>query len=154
MQYDEIINCPKSGGDLCYRVEVTPEVTNYFSMSCGFWTNSLMKGDSEFYKEQLLTLPELYKDLAWTDPETGLIWLPQTLNIADKGMVFANGTNTQNWGWAAVKAIKVSKKDKKKYPIPGKPGEFMEYRMDMINMKKFEERDYMDALSYIGILPE
>jgi hypothetical protein len=30
----------------------------------------------------------------------------------------------------------------------------MEYRMDMINMKKFEERDYMDALSYIGILPE
>jgi hypothetical protein len=26
--------------------------------------------------------------------------------------------------------------------------------MDMINMKKFEERDYMDALSYIGILPE
>ena len=43
MQYDEIIDCPKSGGDLCYKVEVTPEITNYFSMSCGFWTNSLMK---------------------------------------------------------------------------------------------------------------
>ena len=113
-----------------------------------------MKEGHEFYQTQIETLPELYKDLAWTDPETGLIWLPQTLNIADKGMVFANGTNTQNWGWAAVKAIKVPKKDKKKYPIPGKPGEFMEYRMDMINMKTFEERDYMDALSYIGILPE
>ena len=67
MQYDEIINCPKSGGDLCYKIEVNQDITNYFSMSCGFWTNSLMKGDSDFYKEQLITLPELYKDLAWID---------------------------------------------------------------------------------------
>ena len=154
MQKEEIIDCPKSGGNLCYKIQVTPEIQNFQSLSCGFWTNSFMKEGHEFYQTQIETLPELYKDLAWTDPETGLIWLPQTLNIADKGMVFANGTNTQNWGWAAVKAIKVPKKDKKKYPIPGKPGEFMEYRMDMINMKKFEERDYMDALSYIGILPE
>jgi hypothetical protein len=30
----------------------------------------------------------------------------------------------------------------------------MKYKMDMKNMKTFKERDYMDALSYIGILPE
>jgi len=45
-------------------------------------------------------------------------------------------------------------KEQKKHPIPGKPGEFMKYKMDMKNMKTFEERDYMDALSYIGVLPE
>jgi hypothetical protein len=154
MQKEEIVDCPKSGGNLCYKIQVTPEIQNFQSLSCGFWTNSFMKEEHEFYQTQIETLPELYKDLAWTDPETGLIWLPQTLNIADKGMVFANGTNSQNWGWAAVKAVKVPKKDQKKYPIPGKPGEFMEYKMDMKNMKTFEERDYMDALSYIGILPE
>tara|TARA_B000000477_G_C5976705_1_gene178835 strand:- start:194 stop:643 length:450 start_codon:yes stop_codon:yes gene_type:complete len=147
-QFDEIINCPKSGGDLCYRVEVTPEVTNYFSMSCGFWTNSLMKGDSEFYKEQLITLPELYKDLAWIDLDTELIWLPNHINLPEQGMVFAYGTSVEDWKWAAVKAQKLDKPEKTK------DGKKLEYKPDMQTMKLFEERDYMDALSYIGVLPE
>jgi hypothetical protein len=154
MQHEEIINCPKSGGDLCYKVQVAPEIYNYMSISCGFWTNSFMTEDHEFYMQQMETLPELYKDLAWKDPETELIWLPNTINVQDKGMVFANGTNALNWKWAAVKAIEIPKDETMKHPIPGKPGEFMKYRMDMKNMKSFEERDYMDALSYIGILPE
>jgi hypothetical protein len=154
MQHEEIINCPKSGGDLCYKVQVAPEIYNYMSISCGFWTNSFMTEDHEFYKQQIETLPELYKDLAWTDPETGLIWLPNTINVEDKGMVFANGTEASNWRWAAVKAIKIPKNEVMNHPIPGKPGEFMKYKMDMKNMKTFKERDYMDALSYIGILPE
>ena len=154
MQHEEIINCPKSGGDLCYKVQVAPEIYNYMSLSCGFWTNSFMTEDHEFYKQQMETLPELYKDLAWTDPETGLIWLPNTINNQEQGMVFANGTDASNWRWAAVKAIEIPKDEVMNHPIPGKPGEFMKYRMDMKNMKTFEERDYMDALSYIGILPE
>jgi hypothetical protein len=153
MQHEEIINCPKSGGDLCYKVQVAPEIYNYMSISCGFWTNSFMTEDHEFYKQQMETLPELYKDLAWIDPETGLIWLPNTINVEDKGMVFANGTDASNWRWAAVKAIEIPKEETMKHPIPGKPGEFMKYRMDMKNMKTFEERDYMDALSFINILP-
>jgi hypothetical protein len=154
MQHEEIINCPKSGGDLCYKVQVAPEIYNYLSISCGFWTNSFMTEDHEFYMQQMETLPELYKDLAWKDPETGLVWLPNTINVEDKGMVFANGTNALNWRWAAVKAIEISEEDSPKHPIPGKTGEFMKYKMDMKNMKTFEERDYMDALSYIGVLPE
>jgi hypothetical protein len=154
MQHEEIINCPKSGGDLCYKVQVAPEIYNYLSISCGFWTNSFMTEDHEFYIQQMETLPELYKDLAWTDPKTGLIWLPNTINVEDKGMVFANGTDASNWRWAAVKAIEIPKEETIKHPIPGKPGQFMKHRMDMKNMKTFEERDYMEALSYIGVLPE
>ena len=154
MQHEEIINCPKSGGDLCYKVQVAPEIYNYMSLSCGFWTNSFMTEDHEFYMQQMETLPELYKDLAWKDPETGLIWLPNTINNQEQGMVFANGTDASNWRWAAVKAIKIPKDEIMNHPIPGKPGEFMKYKMDMKNMKTFKERDYMDALSYIGVLPE
>ena len=154
MQHEEIINCPKSGGDLCYKAQVAPEIYNYLSISCGFWTNSFMTEDHEFYKQQMETLPELYKDLAWVDPKTGLIWLPNTINVEDKGMVFANGTDASNWRWAAVKAIELLEDERKNHPIPGKPGQFMKYRMDMKNMKTFEERDYMEALSYIGVLPE
>jgi len=154
MQHEEIINCPRSGGNLCYKVQVAPEIYNYMSISCGFWTNSFMTEDHEFYMQQMETLPELYKDLAWKDSKTGLIWLPNTINEQTKGMVFANGTNASNWRWAAVKAIVIPEEDHSKHPIPGKPGEFMKYKMDMKNMKTFEERDYMDALSYIGVLPE
>ena len=155
MKHDEIINCPKSGGDLCYKIEINENITNYFSLSCGFWTNTLMTPGSDFYEEQLTSLPELYKDLSWTDPETGFIWVPNTVNQPELGMVFANGTDKNNWFWAAVKAIKVEEKEKLKYPIPGKPGEYYKHRMDMENLKSFDrERGYIDALSYIGVLPE
>ena len=151
---DKIINCPKSGGDLCYEIEATPKITNWMSLSCGFWTNSLMTEGSEFYNEQFEVLPELYKELAWTDPETKLIWLPQTINEPKQGMVFANGSNIDNWKWAAVKSVAVTEEEKHKYPIPKKSGEFYEHRMDMTTMKTFDERDFIEALSYIGILPE
>lgn len=147
MQYDEIINCPKSGGDLCYKVEINKEITNFLSLSCGFWTNTLMKEDSEFYNEQLSTLPELYKDIAWKDPETDLIWIPNTINIPDKGMVFANGPGADEWSWAAVKAVKLEEGDEVKV-------EGQTHKMDMTSLKSFSEREYMDALSFIGILPE
>ena len=68
-------------------------------------------------------------------------------------MIFANGATTKNWKWAAVKAVKVKEEEKKKYPMPNKKDEFYEYRMDMTTMEMFEEKDFMDALSYVGILP-
>jgi hypothetical protein len=149
---DKIIMCPKSGGDLCYETQVTPEITNWMSLSCGYWTNSLMKEGSEFYNEQMTTLPELYKDLAWKDELTKLVWLPQTINEPQKGMIFANGTNANEWKWAAVKAIPVTEEDKYKYPIPKQPGKFYEWRMDMSTLQHFDEREFIDALEYIGLI--
>lgn len=150
---DEIIICPRTGGNLCYKTQVAPEIYNYMSLSCGFWTNSFMTEGHEFYIQQMETLPELYRDLAWTDPQTGLIWLPNTINNQEQGMIFANGQNAFNWKWAAVKAIEILEEDRENHPIPGKPGEFMKFKMDMKNMHLFEERDYIEALSYVGILP-
>ena len=149
---DKIIICPKSGGDLCYETQVTPEITNWMSLSCGYWTNSLMKEGSEFYNEQMETLPELYKDLAWKDESTELVWLPQTINEPQKGMVFANGANTQEWKWSAVKAIPVTEEEKYKFPIPKQPGKFYEWRMDMSTIQHFDEREFIDALEYIGLI--
>ena len=147
MNYDEIIDCPKSGGDLCYKMEISKEITNYLSLSCGFWTNTLMTENSEFYNEQISTLPELHKDLAWKDPNTNLIWIPNTINLPEKGMIFAHGSNNEEWSWAAVKAIPVLEEEKEKYNNN-------EYKTDMSTIKHFTERNYLDALSYIGVIPE
>ena len=147
MQYDEIINCPKSGGDLCYRIEVTKDIVNYFSLSCGFWTNTLMVPESDFYINQMEVLPELHKAISWLDKETGLVWIPNTTNVPDLGMVYADGSSSEEWAWAAVKAIPLQKGDKKISPD-------QTHKMDLKNVKHFKERDYMEALSYIGALPE
>ena len=147
MQYDEIIDSPRSGGDLCYKMEVTPEVTNYYSLSCGFWTNSLMKVGEDFYTQQMEALPELYKDLAWLDEKTKLIWLPHSINDENQGMVYASGTSAEEWQWAAVK-MKPVEED------PDKPTDSkVKFKADMKTIAYFAERDYMDALSYIGLLP-
>ena len=80
--------------------------------------------------------------------------MPTTINLPQQGMVFANGSSAQNWNWAAVKAVPVTAEEAEKYPIPGKKGEFYSFRMDMTTLKEFPERDFMEALSYIGVLPE
>ena len=147
MNADTIIDCPKSGGDLCYKTEINKDITNFLSLSCGFWTNTLMKDGSDFYTQQIEVLPELYKDLAWEDPKTKLIWIPNTINIQEKGMVFANGENVDEWNWSAVKAIPLEKDEEAK-------NEGQTHKMDMSTIKNFKERDYIDALSYIGVLPE
>ena len=150
---DNLIVCDRCGSDACYVQEVNQSIKNYMCYGCGFQTNSLMKKDEVFFEEQMETLPNLYKELMGEDYE-GKIWMPSTVNLPEKGMVFANGPNASDWKWGAVKAVPVKDEDKEKYPIPGKPGEFYKKRMDMENGKSFEERDYMEALSYIGVLPK
>ena len=150
---DNLTICNHCGSDACYVVENSPEVKSYSCFGCGFTTNSLMKEGEEFYNQQIEVLPELYKDVMFKDKDS-LTWMPTTINLPQQGMVFYNGTSKENAKWAAVKAVKVSEEEKEKYPIPKKPGEYYEYRMDMSTMQGFEMKEFMDALSYIGVLPE
>jgi hypothetical protein len=122
------------------------EYTVNMCYGCGFTTNTLMKSESEFLEEQLEVLPELYKDLIYVDGE-GKNWMPSTINIFDKGMVFVNGKSVENWKWMAVKAIEIPEEDKSKFP------KNTTHKPDMSSAKEFEERDFMEALSYIGLLP-
>ena len=147
---DNLSTCNRCGGDACYIQEVNQDIKNYQCMGCGFVTNSLMKQGSQFFEEQMELLPNLYKELMGEDDE-GLVWIPATINLPSQGMVFANGTSGENWRWAAVQSVPVKEEEKEKYPIPGKPGEFYEQKMDMDTLKEFDEKDFIEALDYIGI---
>ena len=112
-----------------------------------------MKEGEEFYEQQLEVLPELYKDVMFED-ENGLKWMPTTINVPTQGMVFYNGTNPGDAKWAGVQAVEVIEEEREKYPIKSKPGQYYTHRMDMSTIKPFEMREFMDALTYIGVLPE
>ena len=156
---DNLEKCNRCGGDACYVQEVNG-VKLKSCYGCGFCTSSLMKKGEKFFEEQMEILPELYKALLGEDDE-GMIWMPQTVNIPQQGMVFAaaardhaipNETPSQdNYEWAAVKAIKIKDKDKEKYPIPNKEGEYYEFRMDMTTEKRFSHKDFVEALDYINV---
>lgn len=129
---DNLTICGRCGSDACYTTEVNDKIKNYSCFGCGFITNTLMTRDSEFLNEQMESLPDLYKELMGED-ENGLVWMPNTVNVPSQGMVFADGTNGSNWKWGAV--------------LPDESGE----KMDMSTIKHFEERDYIEALDYIGV---
>ena len=145
---DNLTTCPRCGSDACYVQEVNHEIKNYMCYGCGFITNSLMKKGEEFFESQMETLPELYKELMGEDEDTGLIWMPNTINLPNKGMVFADGKNGSNWAWAAVKAIPMPKEEQEKFKAKGKNYKF---KMDMENIKHYPEGDFMEALEYIGV---
>jgi len=139
MNFDELIICTRCGSDACYKQEVTKDISIEMCYGCGFQSNSLMKKGTEFFNEQWELLPELYKVLMDEEDETGKIWMPSTINIKDKGMVFANGTGRDDWYWSGVKAHNDPEKG---------------WKTDMTTIKNFQERDFIEALSYIGVLPE
>jgi len=147
---DNLTTCERCGSDACYVQEVNQDVKLYFCYGCGFQANTAMKLGSEFLEQQMATLPELYKELMGED-ENGTIWMPSVVNLPDKGMVFADGSNSQNWAWGAVKAIEMSDEEKSKFKEKGKQ---YDWKMDMTTLKHFPERDFMEALSYIEVLPE
>ena len=148
---DNLTTCERCSSDACYVQEVNQDVKLYFCYGCGFQANTAMKRSSEFLEQQMEVLPELYKELMGED-ENGTIWMPSVVNIPDKGMVSADGTGKGAvWGWAAVKAVPMPEEEKVKFKEKGKD---YEWKMDMSTMMHFNERDFIEALTYINVLPE
>jgi hypothetical protein len=150
MSKDNLTICPRCGSDACYEQELGADYKVHQCYGCGFTTNTLMIENSEFLDEQLEVLPELYKDLIYIDEE-GYNWMPSAVNNPEQGMIYADGKTSEDWKWSAVRAMKISEEEKEKYPIPNKEGEYYEYRMDMTTLKQFNERDFIEALDYIGV---
>lgn len=134
------------GSNACYEQSFEQEgqeVKTWLCFGSGFTTSTLMTEGSKTVVDLLETSPELYKDLLHKD-NTGRIWLPATITLPEKGMVFLDGTNKEDWQWKAVKAIEIPEEQKHKYP------EGQTHKMDMQNGKTYGKKDFMDALEEIG----
>src|SRR5258706_13959569 len=97
---DKIVICLKCGGPLSYESQFG-NIKSWMCLGCGFQSTSMLKKDSDFQKQQHEILPELYKDLSFTDIENK-VWYPCTLNSPNQGMVFADGTSKNDWKWTAM----------------------------------------------------
>ena len=122
---ESLITCPKCGGDACHEAS-NDKFTVWSCFGCGFTANSTTTEENLENIEAVM--PQLYIDLKFKD-DKGYYWYPVTLILEDKSMVFADGTNKEDWKWAGVKS-----KDGK---------------ADMTTVKRFDEKDFMEALDYI-----
>lgn len=146
--------CTRCSSDACLVNEVNETIKTYFCYGCGFQSCTLYTRGNDLFEQQFEVLPNLHKELMGEDEE-GKIWMPITVNLPQKGMVFAHGTRAENWRWASVQAVEVKEEEKEKYPIPGKKGEFYSYRMDMDTLQEFDpEKGFIDALDSIGVFGE
>lgn len=142
---DRLTECNRCGGNACYEQVVDENTTTWLCMGCGFTTSTELSEGSELYKTTLETSPELYKDLIHIDSDNKA-WVPATITLPGKGMVFLDGTTKEEWKWAAVKAIPITEEARKLKNYP----EDQTVRMDMENASRFEQKGFMDALEVIG----
>jgi len=144
MKKDDLGICPRCESDACYENNLGADYKVYMCYGCGFTTNTLMTEDSEFLEEQLEVLPELYKDLVYIDDD-GLNWIPSTISIPEKGMIFINGKSPEKWNWSSVPAKELTKEELPNFP------EGSTHKMDMKNVKHFDERNFIEAMDYIDM---
>lgn len=140
---DKLVICLHCGSDACYEHK-QQEIKIWSCMGCGFTTNELMIDESQLVKETEEVMPELYKDIRFIDNEKK-VWYPTVINIQDKGTVFINGTNKDNWGWAGIQVIETTEEEKEK--LKGAI-----YKSDPKTLKMFDQKSFDEACAYIGLI--
>jgi hypothetical protein len=136
---EKLVNCKRCGSNACSEMS-DDKITIWVCMGCGYTTNTFMTDNNTLKAEDVM--PNLYKDLKFTD-DTGLNWYPNSVTLDNKSMVFADGTSVDDWKWAAVKSIEITDEEKIKFPNST-------HRADMSTIQYFEEKDFMEALDYVG----
>ena len=123
---EQLTICPRCGGNACHEAS-NEQFTVWSCFGCGFTANTTTVDENLENIEGVM--PQLYVDLKFKD-DKGYNWYPSTVILDDKAMVFADGKSVEDWKWAGVQS-----KDGK---------------ADMSTVKYFEEKEFMEALDYIG----
>lgn len=147
LEQDQLVEGP-FGSNACYEQtfeQDNQEIKTWLCFGSGYTTSTLMSTGSAAVDNLLETSPELYKDLMHTD-SNNRVWFPATITLPAKGMVFVDGSTKDNWQWAAVKAIELTKEEKESGRFP----EGNDFKMNVKESQRFEKADFMDALEVIG----
>ena len=158
LSMDKLVDSPICDSNACYESEFQTEdglVKTWICLTSGYTSNTTMTLDSEGLKQTLELTADLIKDLRQDHEPPGggetLAWFPTCITMPDKGMIFPEPHEEEEWKWTVVKTIPVLEEEKEKYPIPNKPGEFYKTRMDMEGVKRFDKLCFMDAAEELGM---
>jgi len=141
---DNLVKCPHCEAEMCYEYH-NPQYIQWMCFNCGYGSTSHMVKDSDFVKSSKEVLPELIKDLEFTD-ENDFVWYPSTINIPEKGILFPNGNNKDNWMWAVAPLTFITKEEKSRFPKK------QTHKVDLSNMKYFSKEEFAKAVTTLNEL--
>ena len=136
---EKLVNCKRCGSNACSEMS-DDKITIWVCMGCGFTTNTFMTPENAIKAEEVI--PNLYKDLKFID-EKGLAWYPNSVTLEEFQIELFAGEIKDDWKWAAVKSIEITDEEKEKFPNST-------HRADMSTIQYFEEKDFIEALDYVG----
>lgn len=140
---ENLIKCNRCGSNAClYEQNSENNTETWFCFGCGFTTNSQLTIDSDFLNTVSSTLPDLYKDLLFEFEEK--VWIPNTVVLQEQGIVFIDGTSIDDWQWASALSVPIPEEELSRFP------EGRTHKIDFSSIKHFGQRDFMEALDYIG----
>lgn len=138
MMNDGFSTCPHCGSNMCYIQNVGNEET-WMCLSCGFTSTTLMKEGTESEKQVSAKHPSLYKDLKFTD-QNGYVWYPAVITVPGKGMVYIDGSDSEQWTWVATPMRKLTFKEQRMKKFKGQ-----KYIADSKKTKAFGKEGFMEA---------
>lgn len=141
---DNLVKCPHCEAEMCYEYH-NPQYIQWMCFNCGYGSTSHMVKDSDFVKSSKEVLPELIKDLEFTD-ENDFVWYPSTINIPEKGILFPNGSNKDNWMWAVAPLTLIKKEEKARFPKK------QTHKVDLSNMQYFSKEEFAKAVTTLNAL--
>ena len=141
---DNLVKCPHCEAEMCYEYH-NPQYIQWMCFNCGYGSTSHMVKDSDFVKSSKEVLPELIKDLEFTD-ENDFVWYPSTINVPEKGILFPNGNNKDNWMWAVAPLTPITKEEKSRFPKK------QTHKVDLNNMQYFSREEFARAVTTLNEL--
>lgn len=141
---DNLTKCPHCGAEMCYEYEF-PQYKQHMCFNCGYGSTSHMVKDSDFVKTSKETMPELIKDLEFVD-ENNLVWYPSVINIPEKGMLFPNGSNKENWGWSVAPLTPILDEEKDRFP------KNQTHKVDLEGIENFPKELFASAVVKLNSL--
>ena len=149
------IICPNCGSYRCFESYTEPKSEeSYLCVQCGYMSHSRYLENSEILVGQLEKSADIIGRVKLHDKERGIVWLPSVLNMGDRGIIYPEGTDKNDWHWKYAKTNQLTEEERKDYPIPDKEGEFYKSILDVKSAKTYDRLDFISACKDMGIVKQ
>ena len=100
--------------------------------------------DSVNLIENLKKSPKLVQDLQFKDLKRNIVWFPAVINMGEKGLIFPEGTNEENYVWKYAQVVDIPESEREKY-------DNYDRRLDIENAESFGKNGFLEACKTMGI---
>lgn len=149
----EKVKSPLTGYNNAFR-ELIPDTDkySYWDTQTGYMSTDYLVAGSDAVDVAEATQPQIVKALRVIDQERNLVWYPSIIDIPSRGMVFPDGTSTDNWGWFYAPYVEILPEEQQDYPNPNQPGTFYTHRLAIDQGQLFDRNSFIEACKALGLV--